>query len=808
MNPKASMTTGLCGLAIGLAITTSALAQTVTAVADNRSGLIYASDGAGEDVTSSYAITPRTMYAPNHFSQYINDGGATAFLKNDSEWIDLGVGGQTNGFASSASLSVGLGENAGNCLASDHAQISLSVAGLASGQTMAFDFHGWMTNAFSSGSVHLVGPGIDIAYGGMADWGQTLQLQNGVYTLTIDATTSLMGFGPDTGAVNYYVVLLRIPPAPPNDSCDTPLTITEGITPVTIVNATGATAGPESCTGTILPAIYHDVFFRYVATANGTATVSTCGTVDWDTELAAFTGSCAAPVFVACNNDSCGSHSSIQFPTVCGETYTIVLGAASPEVLGTGIGTMSLTQTGGCLSIDGCEHAFPAFQGDNNVGNWYDWASDVVLPPSCGLGGDSTIHRGSFWTWIAPASGPVVISTCGTLDAPVDSRLAVFTGTCADPHWIACNDNACGIFSSVGFVAVCGEEYTIAVGSANGAIGNWTLGINQTGLLCNDQWAGATPVVAGSNPVTNVGATGSTTTPAGCGGGAPMVIANDVFFTYVAAASGMATVSTCGGVNFDSRLGVFAGSPAAPFWIACNDDGDGCHLYSSTLTFETVCGQAYTIVLGNNPDNFGPGSGTLTIAQQGACPDVCETAAPLSLGANQVSTLGMTGATYLPDACNEGYGVSLFNSAFYTYDATADGVVTISTCGAGTDFDTRLAAYMGTCGSLELIGCNDDGPACGLSSQLSFPTACGQRYTIELGSFDGQMGHATLTVSQTGTCGPICVGDLNQSGAVGADDLAIMLGQWGGPGNADLDGNGQVSSADLGILLGAWGACP
>jgi hypothetical protein len=808
MTSKASMLYRLCGLAISLAITTPALAQTVTAVGDNRSGSVYASDGVGEGVSSSYATTPRSNFAPNHFAQNLNDGGASASLQSDSEWLDLGVGNETYGFVGSGALLVALGANPGSCNASDHAQISLWVQGLVGGQTMSFDFHGWVTNTFSSGSVHLVGPGVNITYGSQAEWNQTLQFQNGVYTLTIDAATSLLGTGPDTGAVNYSVVLRRIPTAPPNDSCDAAITITEGTTPVSIVNATGATAGPESCTGTTVPSILHDVFYRYVATANGVATISTCGTVDWDTQLAAFTGSCAAPVFVACNNDSCGAHAVIDFPTVCGETYTIVLGSYYPDLLGAGTGTMTLTQTGGCFSADACEHAFPVVQGDNNIANWYDWASDIVLPAWCALGGDSTIHRGTFWTWTAPASGQVVISTCGTVADPVDSRLAVFVGSCDSPQWIGCNDNACGVFSTISFYASCGQEYTIAVGSSDGAIGSWNLNISQSGGLCNDQCAGATPVAVGANSVTNIGATGSTITPAGCGGGPAMVIANDVFYTYVANASGTATVSTCGGVNFDSRLGVFTGSCAAPVWVACNDDGDGCHFFSSSLSFETVCGQMYTIVLGNNPDNFGPGSGSLTITQQGSCPDSCEGAAPLSLGANQVSTLGMTGATYLPAECNEGYGVTLYNSAFFTYEATADGIATIATCGAGTDFDTRVAAYAGTCDALELLACNDDGAPCGIAAQLSFPTTCGTRYVIELGSFDGQMGHATLNVSQTGMCGPKCLGDLNDNGAVGADDLAILLGQWGGPGSGDLTNNGQVLSDDLAILLGAWGTCP
>ena len=55
-----------------------------------------------------------------------------------------------------------------------------------------------------------------------------------------------------------------------------------------------------------------------------------------------------------------------------------------------------------------------------------------------------------------------------------------------------------------------------------------------------------------------------------------------------------------------------------------------------------------------------------------------------------------------------------------------------------------------------------------------------------------------------------CSTDLDDSGDVGAADLAELLGAWGpNPGHpADLDGGGDVAAFDLAILLGHWGPCP
>lgn len=49
-------------------------------------------------------------------------------------------------------------------------------------------------------------------------------------------------------------------------------------------------------------------------------------------------------------------------------------------------------------------------------------------------------------------------------------------------------------------------------------------------------------------------------------------------------------------------------------------------------------------------------------------------------------------------------------------------------------------------------------------------------------------------------------GDLNGDGAVGSEDLAILLGAWGPCAGcaADLDGDGAVGASDLAILLGLW----
>jgi formylglycine-generating enzyme required for sulfatase activity len=55
-----------------------------------------------------------------------------------------------------------------------------------------------------------------------------------------------------------------------------------------------------------------------------------------------------------------------------------------------------------------------------------------------------------------------------------------------------------------------------------------------------------------------------------------------------------------------------------------------------------------------------------------------------------------------------------------------------------------------------------------------------------------------------------CPADLNRDRAVGSQDFAELLAQWGKCRgcSADLTGDGAVDGADLGVLLESWGACP
>lgn len=93
------------------------------------------------------------------------------------------------------------------------------------------------------------------------------------------------------------------------------------------------------------------------------------------------------------------------------------------------------------------------------------------------------------------------------------------------------------------------------------------------------------------------------------------------------------------------------------------------------------------------------------------------------------------------------------------------------------------------------------------------PLGCGGEtywYEVRCTVTDPEGLATTAVASLSPDCNGVlaCGADFDGDGAVGASDLAILLGAWGTSQPAfDLSGDGMIGPADLGVLLGAWGPC-
>ena len=89
----------------------------------------------------------------------------------------------------------------------------------------------------------------------------------------------------------------------------------------------------------------------------------------------------------------------------------------------------------------------------------------------------------------------------------------------------------------------------------------------------------------------------------------------------------------------------------------------------------------------------------------------------------------------VPD-CVDGFG----HGVWYQFTAPVAGLLIVDTF--GSDFDTGLAVYTGSCDSLTEVACNDD--TGGVTSQVILPTAAGVTYYILAGGYASDAGNLVL----------------------------------------------------------------
>ncbi len=104
--------------------------------------------------------------------------------------------------------------------------------------------------------------------------------------------------------------------------------------------------------------------------------------------------------------------------------------------------------------------------------------TDGLAHPNCDGVGGSQIERDIWWRWTADCDGVVTVDTCLS---SLDTKLVVYAPLAPCPptsdYVVACNDNSCGVRSSVSFVAIGGQEYLIRLGTPTTTGGSGTLRI-------------------------------------------------------------------------------------------------------------------------------------------------------------------------------------------------------------------------------------------------------------------------------------------------------------------------------------------
>ena len=209
------------------------------------------------------------------------------------------------------------------------------------------------------------------------------------------------------------------------------------------------------------------------------------------------------------------------------------------------------------------------------------------------------------------------------------SKIAVYDNcaVCLPPNngLLFCNDDTCGVQSSLDFVGVNGQSYLIRVGSSPGEPGGsgmlaiQCLGFGAGTDDCSD--AQSSSVIAGEGTFFFDTTTATTVGPDhdACDFFAQAGIDHDVWFCWTALCDGDVTIETCGQTFIDTKIAVYNDCTTCPptdaGLLACNDDEIGCGV-QSRVTISATNANSYLIRLGTYPGTAG-GFATFSITCAG-----------------------------------------------------------------------------------------------------------------------------------------------------------------------------------------------
>ncbi|MBN8681232.1 MAG: hypothetical protein J0L99_01200, partial [Chitinophagales bacterium] len=237
---------------------------------------------------------------------------------------------------------------------------------------------------------------------------------------------------------------------------------------------------------------------------------------------------------------------------------------------------------------------------------------------------------------------------------------------------------------------------------------------------------------------TNVGATNDAF-PACNTNGTLATGAPNVWYTFVGTGQAV-TVSTCANTSFDSEIGIFSGSCGALVCVA-GSDADACGTSDETITFNSVAGTNYFIMVqGHNG-----ATGTFTLDVTCAAPPADPCAAPIetiACASSKSVNLSGAGAGWNVTTC--GFNTSGAEKVF-SFTPTVTGIHTLQVTATNSTFiDYFFKVASGGCSSAGWT-CIDD---ISVATSTTFgPLTAGTTYLILLDDENTSASTATFQIN-------------------------------------------------------------
>jgi len=487
----------------------------------------------------------------------------------------------------------------------------------------------------------------------------TCGLQSQVVCPVTNGSTYMIQVGNFPGAAggsgSINVAQTATPPSgPAGDDCAAPIAISGNSN--TAFDTTGATTGTA---GAVDGNCNNDIWFEWTADADGNATFSTCndsgataGEATFDTKIHVYSGGgCPADGQASdANNDDgsgCGGFSShlSGFAVTSGSTYMVQLGGWSAGETGTGVLACSIEAVNPPPANDDC--ATPdaiagqgSFAYDNSQGSTGSEGQNEYI---CYQFGSSAVDNDVWFSWTADITGDATIDTCGS--GP-DTKLSAYDGSgCPSGGSLSCNDDTCGLQSSLAFAVTGGSTYTIQAGNFPGATGGAsTLNIAISSLPDHPYDDCATPGVLaeGANFVDTTGASHGSQPASGSNASSCYTASEDVWYSYTAPSDGLVIMAFCNldgtpAADFDTVLSVYDACGGTE--VACNDDFCA---FMSGLGFIATSGSTYMVNVGGWSGGE-VGTGVLSV--------VSTLGIPYCNGSGGACPCGNDAAQILPSGC-------------------------------------------------------------------------------------------------------------------------------------------------------------
>ena len=281
-----------------------------------------------------------------------------------------------------------------------------------------------------------------------------------------------------------FLLLTRFAALGQNDLCTGAININCGQTITgTTVGATADAVGTCITDLTTAPGVW------FSFTGDGLInTLSLCGS-GYDTKIGIFSGTCGALVCVAGNDDACGLQSQVAFSATLGTNYFVLVTG-----FGASSGAFTLARTCSASAVnDLCSGAINIACGQTITGS-----TSTATPDAVGTCITPLNTAPGVWYSFAGDGSIITLSLCGSA---FDTKIGVFSGTCAGLTCVTGNDDFCGLQSQVTFTSLVGTNYFVLVTGFGANSGAFTLA-----RTCVVPCSGAPSAGTISGPATSCGA--------------------------------------------------------------------------------------------------------------------------------------------------------------------------------------------------------------------------------------------------------------------------------------------------------------